>query len=90
MNYYMATVIDQNHGIREENLSKILFPIGIEPWSLDNVWLTTMDSFGRARGSVAHTSVKTQQPIDPETEFTRIAKLILPGLKKLDKKISRL
>jgi RiboL-PSP-HEPN len=89
VNHYMSS-IDQNHGIREENLSKILFPIGIEPSGLDNVWLTTMDSFGISRGTVAHTSVKTQQPIDPQTEFLRIKKQILPGLKKLDKKISRL
>ena len=89
VNYYMSS-IDQNHGIREENLCKILFPIGIEPDGLDNVWLTTMDSFGLSRGTVAHTSVKTQQPIDPQTEFLRINQQILPGLKKLDKKISRL
>lgn len=89
VNYYMS-VIDQNHGIREENLSKILFPIGIEPSGLDNVWLTTMDSFGSSRGTVAHTSVKTQQLIDPQTEFQRISNEILPGLKKLDKKISEL
>jgi hypothetical protein len=88
--YYMATIIGQNHGIREENLSKIFFPIGIDLLKIDNVWLTTMDSFGAARGAVAHTSVKTQQPIDPETEFNRIDKQILPGLKKLDKKINRL
>lgn len=90
VNYYLKSVIDQNHGIREEHLSKILFPIGINPTNLDSVWLATMDSFGRSRGAVAHTSVKTQQPIDPLTELNRINAQILPGLKKLDKKFSRL
>lgn len=89
VNSYMSS-IDQNHGIREENLCKILFPIGVEPASLDPVWLTTMDSFGQSRGTVAHTSVKTQQPIDPQTEFLRVNTQILPGLKKLDRKINRL
>ena len=90
VNYYLCSIIGQNHGIREENLSKLLFPIGIDPADLDNVWLTTMDSFGLSRGAIAHTSVKTQQPIDPETEFLRVTTQIIPGLKKLDKKISRL
>lgn len=90
VNYYISSIIDQNHGIREENLSKILFPIGIDPVTLDNIWLTTMDSFGISRGAIAHTAVKTQQPIDPENEFVRITKQILPGLRKLDRKISRL
>ena len=89
VNSYM-TSIDQNHGIREENLCKILFPIGIEPSTLDSVWVTTMDSFGQFRGTVAHTSVKTQQLVDPQTEFLRVTTQILPGLKKLDRKINRL
>src|SRR5580704_2592689 len=83
VNYYLGSVIGQNHGVREENLSKMFFPIGIDPAGLDNVWVTTMDSFGVSRGAIAHSSVKTQQPIDPETEFERIRDQILPGLRKL-------
>jgi hypothetical protein len=90
VNYYLASVIGQNHGIREENLSKMFFPIGIDPSDLDSVWVSTMDSFGVSRGSIAHSSVKTQQPIDPKTEFERIRDQILPGLRKLDRKIGRL
>jgi hypothetical protein len=89
VNSYMTT-IDSNHGVREDNLFGILFPLGFRPDQFDNVWLTTIDSFGQSRGAVAHTSVKTQQPIDPATEHQRVAKQIVPGLIKLDKKISRL
>lgn len=31
VNYYLSTIIANNHGIREGNLAKILYPIGIHP-----------------------------------------------------------
>lgn len=89
VNYYIS-LVEKNHGVREDNLFGMFFPIGIESRAVDNVWLTIMDSFATSRGAVAHTSVKTQQPIDPQGELNRIAREILPGLKKLDRKIGRL
>jgi hypothetical protein len=82
-------VLKNNHGVREENLLKVLFPIGIGPKEIKTTWLATMDSFGVERGSIAHTSIKTQQPIDPEGEFKKIREQVLPGLKRLDRKLSR-
>lgn len=84
------SVITQNHGIKEENICKMLFPIGIEIRELDNVWLATIDSFGTMRGTIAHKSVIAQQAVDPATEYTRLTNQILPGLRKLDRKISDL
>jgi len=84
------SAIDDNHGVREDDLFRILFPIGIEANDLDMVWLSTMNSFGRSRGKVAHKSVQTQQPIDPHGEFKRIDEQIIPGLRRLDRKIARL
>jgi hypothetical protein len=88
INSYMDS-IKQNNGIKEDNLFKLLFPIGIEADDLSSTWLAVMNSFGGARGAVAHTSVRTQQPIDPASEYKRIAEEIIPGLRKIDKKISR-
>ena len=79
--------IDSNNGVREENLLRMFFPIGIELADLDNTWLATMDSFGKARGKVAHTTIKAQQQIDPATEYGRVTTQIIPGLKKLDRKM---
>jgi hypothetical protein len=89
LNFYLGSV-GKNHGVKEENLFKMLYPIGIHAADLDTVWLATMDSFGTRRGAVAHTSVSAQQPIDPATEYNRVMKQILPGLRKLDRKVSRL
>jgi hypothetical protein len=81
------STIDNNHGIREDNLFQIFYPIGLKMSDMDNTWLATMDSFGISRGEVAHTSIKTQQPIDPATVFKKITSDILPGLMKLDRKL---
>jgi hypothetical protein len=48
-----------------------------------------LDSFGSQRGEVAHSSVKTQQPIDPKTEETTVDN-ILAGLRELDAKMTGL
>ena len=84
------SLIDNNHGVREKNLFQLFFPLGIRTCDIDNTWLATMDSFGTSRGEIAHTSMRTQQPIDPATEHNRITRQILPGLRKLDKKLIRL
>jgi hypothetical protein len=85
-----ATLISNNHGIKEANVCRLLFPIGIEYRSLNATWLINLDSFGSFRGSLAHlSSIKTQQPVDPETEFKRVAEIV-KGLRSLDRKINRL
>ena len=82
--------LKKNHGVKEQDLLTMLYPIGLRLRDMDNAWLATMDSFGLQRGTLAHQSIKTQQPLDPETEYKRIRSEILSGLKKLDRKISRL
>jgi hypothetical protein len=85
-----ASLISNNHGIKETNICRLLFPIGIEYHSLNATWLITVDSFGSFRGSLAHlSSIKTQQPIDPETEFKKVIEIV-KGLRSLDRKINRL
>jgi hypothetical protein len=85
----LKLIIDANHGIKEENLVKFLPPIGIDCSTLDQTWLSTMTSFGKRRGEVAHTSVKTHQPIDPLSEYQTVG-LLLVGLRELDEKLRAL
>lgn len=54
--------IRNNHGIKEENIEKILPPIGItleEINNIDNTLLSQLTSYGRKRGACAHTTQKT-------------------------------
>jgi hypothetical protein len=69
-------VLSNNHGVREDNILKILLPLGLRPAEIDANWLSTMDAFGVARGETAHKSIHTQQPIDPQTDLTTVTYLL--------------
>lgn len=75
--------ITDNHGIREKNILQILCPVGIQFDEFDNTWLSSMDSYGKKRGEVAHTSFRTQQGIDPTSEISTTDYLVIE-LEKID------
>jgi hypothetical protein len=81
--------IKNNHGIRESNLLALLQPVGIELADLNGTWVNTVDSFGAARGEVAHTTVGAQRPIDPRTERTTVTQ-VRDGFRDLDKLLNSL
>lgn len=81
--------IKANHGLKESNLKSIFVPLGIDFTELDQTWLNTMNSYGSSRGETAHTSYKTQAPIDLNSEKDTIDKIMV-GLRELDLKISQL
>jgi hypothetical protein len=84
------SVIDQNHGIKETNLLKLLLPIGIDSDDLDQVWLANMNNFGEERSQIAHSSaIKTKQPPNPADELERV-KQIIQELEKVDQLITNL
>jgi hypothetical protein len=82
-------LIQKNQGIRESNLLSLLQPVGIELTDLDGTWVSTVDSFGVARGEVAHSAVGAQRPIDPRTELTTV-KQLRDGFGDLDELINSL
>jgi hypothetical protein len=82
-------VIRDNHGVKRENLQKLLFPIGVLDAHLDTTWLAQMDSFGVDRGRLAHSGIKAQQPPDPLSQLQTINQL-LQGLLEMDRKLRRL
>lgn len=79
-------MLSKNHGIKEENILRILLPLGVEASDIDSAWLRTIHDFGQKRGETAHTSTRTQQPPDPESEL-RVVSDILVGLKRIDQKL---
>src|SRR5260370_2096206 len=53
-------LIKNNHGIKETNVCRLLFPIGLDYRILNVTWLANLDSFSSVRGSLAHlSSIKT-------------------------------
>jgi hypothetical protein len=84
------SVIDQNHGIKETNLLKLLLPIGIDSDDLDQAWLANMNTFGEERGEIAHSSaIKTKQTPNPADELKRV-KQIIEELERVDQLITNL
>lgn len=81
--------VTQNNGVRERDILRLLFPVGLKNTEIDGLWLSTIDSFGANRGEVAHTSIKTHQPLDPKNEFETV-KRILEGLKDIDSVLTKL
>lgn len=80
---------DQNHGVREENIYRLVLPIGIRKDDLDPLWITNLNEFGKSRGDVAHRAVKVHQQIDPRNEWQVVSNLI-EGLEQLDELICSL
>jgi len=68
--------LNQNHGIKQKNLLKILLPLGISITDIDPTWLMDMDTFGDDRGDVAHKSIKVQNSIDPYSEKKRVERFL--------------
>lgn len=85
-------VIDNNHGLKEKNILALLLPIGIDSNDLDTAWLATMETFGRDRGLVAHTSAKsymTNKTPDPANELNTVTQ-ITDELLRIDELINNL
>lgn len=88
--FYSA--VENNHGIKEKNLLRLLLPIGIEVDGLDQVWIADMNSFADIRGELAHksaTKYSARQVIDPKIVLKN-AESLLRGLNILDIEIENL
>lgn len=73
---YKNQTIDKNHGIKEHNIKNIFEPLGYCIDDFDSVFIATLDSFGRDRGEVAHSSAKTSSMYDKITEINRIDNIV--------------
>lgn len=82
LNQY-RTLRHKNNGVKEENLLRLILPVGVRRDDLDELWITNLNEFGKNRGDVAHRAVGAQQQIDPEAEW-QVVKNLLIGLGKLD------
>lgn len=78
-----------NHGIKIDNIFKLLLPVGIRESDIDQTWLYTTHSFGRLRGETAHLSNQVNHPPDPKTDVDTVRQ-ILEGLSKIDQKLLEL
>ena len=79
-------VLNNNNGIKEENIVRLLLPIGVDCGELDTVLVADLNSYGIRRGLVAHhrfESYRTTEQIDPKEELKKVMSLV-EGLASID------
>ncbi len=86
---FESTVRASNNGIKEQDLARMLLPVGVRGNDLDRVWLNAMSSYSTLRGDVAHNSHTVQKLIDPKSELDAVD-ILIEGAKQLDHVISNL
>lgn len=82
-------LLGTNNGVKEENVLRILLPLGLSGSDIDRTWLNTLHSFGTAHGETAHTSIGMQCRIDPESELKTVNDII-EGLKDIDRRLTEI
>lgn len=85
---FNAYARSRNHGVKEDNVLRLLLPLGIREHEIDLAWLMSLDAFGSGRGLVAHQTKKVQAPLDPLTEYSTV-QYLLAGLETVDKLLKR-
>lgn len=89
LSLFVKQQIKLNNGIKEKNIIDLFVPLGLDRDNFDAAWLATLDSYGNKRGTTAHTSAKTQQPIDVTTELNTL-NYILIGIKDFEVLVTRI
>jgi len=69
--------INDNHGIKEQNLLALFAPLGIPATAVSSTLLPNLDNLGTLRGTHAHHSARAVTNVpDPETEYNRVTALV--------------
>lgn len=80
----------RNHGVKEDNILKLLLPLGVEVTDIETDWLSTIESWATTRGEYAHTSGRKARTLpDPQDEY-QVVKIILQGFEKVDELLESL
>jgi len=88
---YHYFVTQQNNGIKEQNLVRMLIPLGFDIDKLDRLFVADLDNFGTLRGSAAHQSSAghIQSGVHPRDEHA-VVKRLLEGFLSVDTELSRI
>ena len=81
--------IKQNNGIKENNIIKLLSPLGFDVRTIDSIFLADISSFGKDRGDLAHNSMRMHigNVFDPFGVKRKVEMLLLQ-LSVLDNQIT--
>ena len=78
------SAVKNNHGVREKHVWAMFSPLGIDKSEVSTSLLAELESFGSARGKVAHLSARgVLNPPDPDSTKNQ-ASLLVSELKDFD------
>ncbi|HZF96019.1 MAG TPA: hypothetical protein VEZ20_14245 [Allosphingosinicella sp.] len=88
---YLNYVNRKNNGVDEEDLLRLLVPIGFHISLLDEPFIVQINNFVKRRGEAAHGTVlgHVTQGVDPRDEYNRVSSLIA-DLAPIDAEFDRL
>lgn len=81
-----SKAVNNNHGIKSENLLRLLIPVGIRESQLPTQFLADMNAFGASRGKLAHNRIAANNRPDPKDSRRLLTRLVLE-LRRLDQKL---
>ncbi len=82
-------VVNNNNGLKEENLLKLLLPVGLRESQFPSGFLADMNTFGTNRGDHAHKGIGARTPPDPVDALKLVTRVVL-GLRRLDVQLLKL
>jgi hypothetical protein len=72
-----AEICRKNNGVKEANLLPMLLPLGLNPLSIDPLWIGELNGFGVDRGAQAHRGLESVEQIeDPFLATARMTKIL--------------
>ncbi len=84
-NYH--TLIKANHGIKKSNIEEMLNPVSLIVESLSDVYLGSMDTFGKKRGEIAHNDSNALKTLyNFQVEKSKILDILNDTLEQIDNK----
>lgn len=80
-------IVNSNHGIKTNNLQKLIAPTGMIEHFPD-IEMENFNSFGGHRGELAHLSTShLRTEIDPEDQYNKLTNNLLPALQAFDQEL---
>lgn len=86
---HYSQLVHRNNGVKEDDLIKLLLPIGVREHEVTVNLAASLDWLGSRRGSAAHSSYAHREWIDPQ-ELSAVIVRILRELRNLDRRLLEL
>ena len=86
---FLHNIVSNNKGVRQENITKMFCPLGLDVTKLDQSFLANLDDLGSKRGEIAHNGPGLKASL-PGTSYKALIDQVLEGLPSLTAEVKKL